>query len=119
MSSFVTPTITYPVHLFFILTEPKPQILGRFQVTPTQDVPPDKNPKVNGPSTPSTSEADSESLGETPVQEVEDGTTPVAEGEAPLITSIWMHRTSYASSDDSDSAEDDGVWGELQLLRQK
>ncbi|KAJ6660496.1 hypothetical protein lerEdw1_017493 [Lerista edwardsae] len=112
-----------PTRFSPISEEPKPQILGRFQVTPTRDVPPDKNPEGNGPSSPSTSETDSESLGETPVQEAEDGATPVAEGEAegeaPLLSSIWMHSTSFASSDDSDSAEDDGVWGELQLLRQK
>ncbi|XP_066485312.1 serine/threonine-protein kinase WNK4 [Tiliqua scincoides] len=117
-----SPIPDYPPTQFSpINEEPKPQILGRFQVTLTRDEPPEK--KGAGPSSPSTSESDSESPGETPVQEVENGTTPVTEGvgegEASLITSIWMHSTSYASSDDSDSAEDDGVWGELQLLRQK
>lgn len=88
-------------------------------MTPTRDELPEK--KGTGPSSSSTSESDSESPGETPVQEVEDVTTPVAEveGDARLISSIWMYSTSYASSDDSDSAEDDDVWGELQLLRQK
>ncbi|XP_053115226.1 serine/threonine-protein kinase WNK4 isoform X2 [Hemicordylus capensis] len=103
--------------------EPKPQILGRFQVTPTRDVPLEKPLKGPGPSSPSTSESDSGSPGGTPVQDAEDGTTPVAEGEgegeAQFISSIWLHSTSYPSSDDTDSAEDDEVWEELQILRQK
>lgn len=118
VSSSPTPDCP-PAQSSPIREEPKPQILGRFQVTPTRDELPEK--KGTGSSSSSTSESDSESPGETPVQEVEDVTTPVAEveGDARLISSIWMYSTSYASSDDSDSAEDDDVWGELQLLRQK
>nr|XP_060637261.1 serine/threonine-protein kinase WNK4 [Anolis sagrei ordinatus] len=108
-----------------ITEEPKPQILGRFQVTPTKDVPPEEPPKVNGPSTPSTSDSDSGSPGGTPVQEAEEGTTPVAEeGDVETASNtscVWinyLNSPSYASSDDSDSADDD-VWDELQLLRQK
>ncbi|XP_054851642.1 serine/threonine-protein kinase WNK4 isoform X2 [Eublepharis macularius] len=106
--------------------EPKPQILGRFQVTPTRDVPPESPPKVNGPNSSGASESDSESPGGTPVQEAEEGTTPVAEGEGevevhsgPHLWVNYLHSISYPSSDDTDSAEDDDVWEELQLLRQK
>lgn len=60
------------------------------------------------------------------MQEGEEGTTPVAEGEGegePTHSNIvWMnyiHSPSYPSSDDSDSTEDDDVWVELQALRQK
>uniref|UniRef100_A0A8C6XES2 non-specific serine/threonine protein kinase n=1 Tax=Naja naja TaxID=35670 RepID=A0A8C6XES2_NAJNA len=104
--------------------EPKPQILGRFQVTPTQSIPSESPPKGNGPDISSTSESDSESPDATPVQEGEEGTTPVAEGEEESTHSniVWMnhmHSPSYPSSDDSDSTEDDEVWVELQALRQK
>ncbi|KAM6452153.1 serine/threonine-protein kinase WNK4 isoform 2-T2 [Liasis olivaceus] len=106
--------------------EPKPQILGRFQVTPTRNIPSESPPKSNGPDISSTSESDSGSPGETPVQEVEEGTTTVAEGEGegePIHSNIvwtnYMHSPSYPSSDDSDSTEDDDVWIELQALRQK
>lgn len=106
--------------------EPKPQILGRFRVTPTRDVPPETPPNGNGPNSSGASGSDSESPGGTPVQEVEEGTTPVAEGEgeteAHFGSPVWMnylYSTSYPSSDDTDSAEDDEVWEELQLLRQK
>ncbi|XP_026543444.1 serine/threonine-protein kinase WNK4 [Notechis scutatus] len=106
--------------------EPKPQILGRFQVTPTQSIPSESPPKGDGPDISSTSESDSDSPGETPVQEAEEGTTPVAEGEgdgeSTHSNNVWMnymHSPSYPSSDDSDSTEDDDVWDELQALRQK
>lgn len=108
--------------------EPKAQVLGRFRVTPTRDVPPETPPKGNGPNSSSASESGRESPGGTPVQEAEEGTTPVAEGEGEGEVSsgshVWMgylYSTSYPSSDDTDSAEDDddGVWEELQLLRQK
>ncbi|XP_015282075.1 PREDICTED: serine/threonine-protein kinase WNK4 [Gekko japonicus] len=112
--------------LFPISEEPKPQILGRFCVTPTRDVPPEIPPKADGPTSSSASESGSESPGGTPVQEAEEGTTPVAEGEgegdAHSSTHVWvnyLYSTSYPSSDDTDSAEDDDVWEELQLLRQK
>ncbi|XP_058039156.1 serine/threonine-protein kinase WNK4 isoform X2 [Ahaetulla prasina] len=106
--------------------EPKPQILGRFQVTPTRNIPSESSPKGNGPDTSSTSESDTGSPGETPVQEGEEGTTPVAEGEgegeSPHSSTVWMnymHSPSYPSSDDSDSTEDDDVCVEVQALRQK
>ncbi|XP_039183584.1 serine/threonine-protein kinase WNK4 isoform X2 [Crotalus tigris] len=108
--------------------DPKPQILGRFQVTPTRNIPSESSHKGNGPDISSTSESDSGSPGETPVQEGEEGTTPVAEGEGEGETThsniVWMnyiHSPSYPSSDDSDSTEedDDDVWVELQALRQK
>lgn len=79
---------------------------------------------ANGPSNPSTSDSDSGSPGETPVQEAEEGTTPVAEeeGETPTHNPfVWMnhlHNPPYPSTDDSDSGDDD-VWDELQALRQK
>ncbi|KAL8175764.1 UNVERIFIED_CONTAM: hypothetical protein K2H54_007243 [Gekko kuhli] len=106
--------------------EPKPQILGRFRVTPTRDAPPELSPKANGPTSSGASESDSESPGGTPVQEAEEGTTPAAEGEGEgdvhCTTNVWvnyLYSTSYASSDDTDSPEDDEVWEELQLLRQR
>ncbi|XP_034272091.1 serine/threonine-protein kinase WNK4 isoform X2 [Pantherophis guttatus] len=107
--------------------EPKPQILGRFQVTPTRNIPSESSPIVgNGPDTSSTSESDSGSPGETPVQEGEEGTTPVAEGEgegeSTHSNTVWMnymHSPSYPSSDDSDSTEEDDVCVEVQALRQK
>nr|XP_056719347.1 serine/threonine-protein kinase WNK4 [Euleptes europaea] len=106
--------------------EPKLQILGRFHVTPTRDVPPETPLKSNGPNSSGASESDSGSPGGTPVQEAEEGTTLVAEGEgegeALPTLHLWtnyLQSTSYPSSDDTDSAEDDEVWEELQLLRQK
>ncbi|XP_013910838.1 PREDICTED: serine/threonine-protein kinase WNK4 isoform X2 [Thamnophis sirtalis] len=106
--------------------ETKPQILGRFQVTPTRNIPSESPPKDNGPNISSTSESDSGSPGETPVQEGEEGTTTVAEGEGegelPHGNTVWMnfmHIPSCPSSDDSDNTEDDDVWVELQALRQK
>ncbi|XP_062988288.1 serine/threonine-protein kinase WNK4 isoform X2 [Elgaria multicarinata webbii] len=107
--------------------EPKPQILGRFQVTPTRDVPPETTPRGNRPSTPSTSDSDSGSPAGTVVQEAEEGTTPVAEGEGegdappqqPFAWMHYLHSPSYPSSDDSDSAEDEEVCKELQALRHK
>ncbi|XP_070585667.1 serine/threonine-protein kinase WNK4 isoform X1 [Erythrolamprus reginae] len=106
--------------------EPKPQILGRFQVTPTRDIPSESPPKGNGPDTSSTSESDSGSPGETPVQEAEEGTTPVAEGEGEGESThgsiVWMnyiHSPSYPSSDDSDSTEDDDICVELKTLRER
>ncbi|XP_044274609.1 serine/threonine-protein kinase WNK4 isoform X4 [Varanus komodoensis] len=110
------------------LNEAKPQILGRFQVTPTRDLPPEPLPGSNKPSTPSTSDSGSGSPTGTLAQEAEEGTTLVAEGEGEGETShsspsvVWMnylHAQSYPSSDDSDSAEDEDVWDELQALRQK
>ncbi|XP_048373909.1 serine/threonine-protein kinase WNK4 isoform X1 [Sphaerodactylus townsendi] len=113
-------------HLSPINEEPKPKILGRFQVTPTRDVPPEIPPKDNGPNSSCTSELESDSPGGTLVQEAEEGTTPVAEGEAegeahstPHPWVNYLQSASYPSSDDTDSAEDDEVWEELQVLRQK
>ncbi|KAH0627002.1 hypothetical protein JD844_002353 [Phrynosoma platyrhinos] len=122
-----SPALDCPTNrLSPISEEPKPQILGRFQVTPTRDVPPEEAPKTNGLSAPSTSDSDSGSPGGTPVQEAEEGTTPVAEeGEVeppPHNPFVWMnhlHSPSYPSSDDSDNDDDDDVWDELQHLRQK
>ncbi|XP_078233879.1 serine/threonine-protein kinase WNK4 isoform X2 [Pogona vitticeps] len=122
-----SPISSYPsTQLSPINEEPKPQILGRFQVTPIQDGPPETPQTGNGPSNPSTSDSDSDSPGGTPIQEAEEGTTPVAEGEGEGETSIhspsvWMnylHSPSYLSTDDSDSADDD-IWDELKALRQK
>ncbi|KAJ7313412.1 hypothetical protein JRQ81_004759 [Phrynocephalus forsythii] len=119
ISSYTSAQLS-PIH-----EEPKPQILGRFQVTPIQDGPSETSPKGNGPSNPSTSDSDSGSPGGTPVQDAEEGTTPVAEGEEGEThthpSAVWMsylHSPSYPSTDDSDSADDD-VWDELQALRQK
>uniref|UniRef100_A0A8D0GK38 Uncharacterized protein n=1 Tax=Sphenodon punctatus TaxID=8508 RepID=A0A8D0GK38_SPHPU len=108
--------------------ESKPQILGRFQVTPTRDL--TENPLGSmAPDSTSASETDMEdsgSPGGTPVQEAEEGTTPVGEGEGdielPPTPTVWMNYlrgASYLSSDDSDSPEDEDVWEELQQLRQK
>ncbi|XP_061445943.1 serine/threonine-protein kinase WNK4 [Rhineura floridana] len=115
-----------PAQLSPINEEPKPQILGRFQVTPTRDVPPENPPRGNGSSSSSTSESDSESPGGTPVQEAEEGTTPVAEAEGegdtqpnPPVWMNYMYSMSDVSSDDSDSPDDDDVCDELQALRQK
>ncbi|XP_034991376.2 serine/threonine-protein kinase WNK4 isoform X1 [Zootoca vivipara] len=114
-----------PPWLSPINEEPKPQILGRFQVTPTRDVLPENPPRADSTGSSSTTESDSGSLGGTPVQDAEEGTTPVAEaegeGEVQPSPPVWMsfsHSLPYASSDDSDSPEDE-VWDELQALRQK
>ncbi|XP_044274607.1 serine/threonine-protein kinase WNK4 isoform X2 [Varanus komodoensis] len=118
----------FPAQFSPISEEAKPQILGRFQVTPTRDLPPEPLPGSNKPSTPSTSDSGSGSPTGTLAQEAEEGTTLVAEGEGEGETShsspsvVWMnylHAQSYPSSDDSDSAEDEDVWDELQALRQK
>ncbi|XP_060111260.1 serine/threonine-protein kinase WNK4 [Heteronotia binoei] len=122
-----SPAPTSPLaRLSPISEERKPQILGRFRVTPTQDVAADIPLKGDGPNSSCASESDSESPGSTLVQEAEEGTTPVAEGEGEgevhSGSHVWvnyLYSTSYPSSDDTDSAEDDDVWEELQLLRQK